>query len=69
MPPAVVPQTDSEMINLRLSSNLIDELDAAARADGTTCKVIVTRPLRAPAIMSLPMASRTAHHGGGRRHE
>lgn len=45
MPPAVMPQTGSEMVNVRLSSSLVDELDAAAEADGTTRKVIITRAL------------------------
>jgi hypothetical protein len=45
MPPAVMPRTGSEMINLRLSSGLVDELDAAAEANGTTRKVIITRAL------------------------
>ena len=45
LPPAVMPRDGSEMINLRLSSSLIDELDAAARTEGTTRKVIVTRAL------------------------
>jgi len=47
LPPAAMPRTSSEMTNLRLSSSLIDELDAAARAEGTTRKVIVTRALAA----------------------
>lgn len=47
MPPAVMSRTGSETINLRVSSSLIDELDAAANAAGTTRKVIVTRALAA----------------------
>jgi hypothetical protein len=45
LPPAVMPKTGSEMINLRLSSSLVDELDAAADQEGTTRKVIITRAL------------------------
>lgn len=47
MPPAVMPVTGSEMVNLRLSIALVDELDAAAEAEGTTRKVIITRALAA----------------------
>lgn len=45
IPPAVMPRTGSEMINLRLSSSLVDQLDDAAEAGGTTRKVIITRAL------------------------
>lgn len=45
LPPARMPVTGSEIVNLRLSSSLIDELDAAADAEGTTRKVIITRAL------------------------
>jgi hypothetical protein len=45
IPPAVMPRTGSEMINLRLSSSLVDQLDDAAEAEGTTRKVIITRAL------------------------
>jgi len=45
MPPAVMPRVGSEMINLRLSVSLVDDLDAAAERDGTTRKVIITRAL------------------------
>jgi hypothetical protein len=45
IPPAVMPRTGSEMINIRLSSVLVDDLDAAAEAERTTRKVIVTRAL------------------------
>jgi predicted transcriptional regulator len=45
IPPAVMPITGSEMINVRLSSVLVDELDAAAEAERTTRKVIITRAL------------------------
>jgi hypothetical protein len=44
IPPAVMP-TGSEMINVRLSSGLVDQLDAAAEDEGTTRKVIITRAL------------------------
>lgn len=42
-----MPVTGSEIVNLRLSVNLIDELDSAAEAEGTTRKVIITRALAA----------------------
>jgi hypothetical protein len=45
MPPAVMPNDGSEVVNLRLKSRLVDELDAAAEAEGTTRKVIITRAL------------------------
>jgi predicted transcriptional regulator len=45
IPPAVMPTAGSEMINVRLSSGLVDELDAAAEAERTTRKVIITRAL------------------------
>ena len=45
LPPAVMPRTGSEMVNVRMSSSLVDELDAAADAEGTTRKVIITRAL------------------------
>jgi hypothetical protein len=45
IPPAVMPRTGSEMLNLRVSPALVDELDAAAEAERTTRKVIVTRAL------------------------
>jgi uncharacterized protein (DUF1778 family) len=45
LPPAQMPVTGSEIVNLRLSSSLVDELDAAADAQGTTRKVIITRAL------------------------
>jgi Ribbon-helix-helix protein, copG family len=45
LPPAVMPTPGSEMINVRLSSDLVDELDAAADAERTTRKVIITRAL------------------------
>lgn len=45
IPPAIMPQTGSEMVNVRLASSLVDELDAAADAEGTTRKVIITRAL------------------------
>jgi hypothetical protein len=46
LPPAVMPRSGgSEIINLRLSSTLIDDLDAAAETERTTRKVIITRAL------------------------
>jgi hypothetical protein len=45
IPPAVMPTPGSEMINVRLSPALVDELDAAAEAGRTTRKVIITRAL------------------------
>jgi hypothetical protein len=45
IPPAVMPTTGSEIVNLRLSSSLVDELDTAADAERTTRKVIITRAL------------------------
>jgi hypothetical protein len=47
MPPAVMPITGSDIVNLRLSIGLVDELDSAAEAEGTTRKVIITRALAA----------------------
>jgi hypothetical protein len=45
LPPAVATRDGSEIVNVRLSSTLLDELDAAAEAEGTTRKVIITRAL------------------------
>jgi hypothetical protein len=45
MPPAIMPSIGSEIVNVRLSSSLIDELDAAAERERTTRKVIITRAL------------------------
>jgi hypothetical protein len=45
IPPAVMSRTGSEMINLRLASSLVDELDATAEAERTTRKVVITRAL------------------------
>jgi hypothetical protein len=45
LPPAVVTRDGSEIVNVRLSSGLVDELDAAAEAERTTRKVIITRAL------------------------
>ena len=45
LPPARMPTTGSEIVNVSLSSALVDELDAAADAEGTTRKVIITRAL------------------------
>lgn len=47
IPPAVMPRPGSEIINLRLSSDLVDELDAKAEAESTTRKVVITRALAA----------------------
>jgi hypothetical protein len=47
LPPAVMPQTGSELLTLRVSSSLLDDLDAAAEREGTTRKVIITRALAA----------------------
>ena len=44
IPPAVM-RTGGEVMNLRVSPDLIDQLDAAAEAEGTTRKVMVTRAL------------------------
>jgi predicted transcriptional regulator len=40
-----MPNDGSEVVNLRLKSRLVDELDAAANAERTTRKVIITRAL------------------------
>ena len=45
IPPAVMSATGSEIVNLRISSSLGDDLDAAAGAERTTRKVIITRAL------------------------
>jgi predicted transcriptional regulator len=45
IPPAVMPTAGSEIVNLRLSSGLVDDLDAAAEKERTTRKVIITRAL------------------------
>lgn len=45
LPPAVATRDGSEIVNVRLSSGLVDELDAAAEAERTTRKVIITRAL------------------------
>jgi hypothetical protein len=47
LPPAVMPQTGSELLTLRVSSSLLDELDDAAERERTTRKVIITRALAA----------------------
>jgi hypothetical protein len=47
LPPAVMAVTGSEVINLRVKSSLVDELDAKAEAEGATRKVIITRALAA----------------------
>jgi hypothetical protein len=45
IPPAVMPSTGSEVVNFRVASSVVDQLDAAADAEGTTRKVIITRAL------------------------
>jgi len=45
IPPAVMPSIGSEVINFRVASSVVDQLDAAADAEGTTRKVIITRAL------------------------
>jgi hypothetical protein len=47
LPPAVATRDGSEIVNVRLSSGLVDELDATAEAERTTRKVIITRALAA----------------------
>jgi predicted RNA binding protein YcfA (HicA-like mRNA interferase family) len=47
LPPTVMQQTGSELLTLRMSSSLLDDLDAAAEREGTTRKVIITRALAA----------------------
>jgi predicted transcriptional regulator len=47
LPPPVMSATGSEVINLRVSPDLIDQLDAAAEAEHTTRKVMITRALAA----------------------
>lgn len=44
-PDARPPLTGSQVISLRLSSTVVDELDAAANAERTTRKVIIARAL------------------------
>jgi hypothetical protein len=45
LPPAVMPNNGSEVVNFRVASSVVDQLDAAADAEGTTRKVIITRAL------------------------
>jgi len=45
IPPAVMPSAGSEVVNFRVASSVVDQLDAAADAEGTTRKVIITRAL------------------------
>ena|SRR5689334_2302131 len=45
IPPAVMPESGSEVVNFRVASSVVDQLDAAADAEGTTRKVIITRAL------------------------
>jgi len=52
--PAVMIATGSEIINLRVSPDLIDQLDAAAEAKGTTRKVMITRALAAASYRVRP---------------
>jgi predicted transcriptional regulator len=40
-----MPSTGSEVVNFRVASSVVDQLDAAADAEGTTRKVIITRAL------------------------
>jgi hypothetical protein len=47
IPPAVMPTTGSEIVTVRLSTGLVDQLDAKADAEGTTRKVVITRALAA----------------------
>jgi len=47
LPPPVMPNGGSEMINFRVASSTVDALDDAAEAEGTTRKVIITRALAA----------------------
>lgn len=44
-PAAEIPSTRSELINFRVAPSVVDQLDAAAEAAGTTRKVIITRAL------------------------
>ena len=43
--PAVMPSTGSEVVNFRVALSAVNQLDAAANADGTTRNVIITRAL------------------------
>jgi hypothetical protein len=43
--PVVISRVRSEVINFRVASSVVDQLDAAADAAGTTRKVIITRAL------------------------
>lgn len=45
IPPAVMPNDGSEVVNFRVASSVVDQLDAAADSEGTTRKVIITRAL------------------------
>jgi hypothetical protein len=47
IPPAVMPTTGSEIVTVRLSTGLVNQLNAKADAEGTTRKVVITRALRA----------------------
>ena len=67
--PAVMTATGREVINLRVSPDLIDQLDTAAEAEGTTRKVMITRPLAAAGYRVCPAAlkDRTPKTRRGRR--
>jgi hypothetical protein len=43
--PAVMPSARSEVVNFRVAPSVVDQLDAAADAAGTTRKVVITRAL------------------------
>lgn len=47
LPPPVMPNGGSEVVNFRIASRTVDALDDAAEAEGTTRKVIITRALAA----------------------
>jgi hypothetical protein len=40
-----MPSEGSEVVNFRVSSSVVDQLDEAADTEGTTRKVIITRAL------------------------
>jgi hypothetical protein len=69
IPPAVMPSTGREVVNFRISASVVDQLDAAADAEGTTRKVIITRAL-AKAGFRIPqpdLEDRTPRRRRGRR--
>jgi hypothetical protein len=47
IPPAVMPTTASEIVTVRLSTGLVDQLGAKADVEGTTRKVVITGALEA----------------------